>query len=81
MGEFELIENENLDKEAELEAMKAEVLAKVQAEKRQKNVAHQKRINSHAIAALTHFGVDIITATKIIEAIAKGQIANVFIKY
>ena len=55
---------------------------KAEEEKRQKNVAHQKKINNEAYASLQRIpGVDDIVAEKIVKAIAKGQVANVFIRY
>lgn len=54
---------------------------KAEEEKRQKNVAHQKRINNEAVESLRAIRVNEELAIGIIKAIAKGQIANVFIKY
>jgi len=50
-------------------------------EKRQKNVAHQKRINNEAVESFMALMVEETTARALVMAIAKGQIANVFIKY
>ena len=59
-----------------------EALEKAEEEKRQKDAAHQKKINNEAWASLQHIaGVGDTLAEKIVKAIAQGRVANVFIKY
>jgi len=50
-------------------------------EKRQKNVAYQKKINNNIVFALMAFDMNESTARILVGAIAKGRISNVFIKY
>ena len=58
-----------------------EALEKAEEEKRQKNVAHQKKINNGIATALMAFEMNESTARMLVGAIAKGEVANVFIKY
>jgi len=92
MAEFELIVKENLDIDARIKKeMEAEVALmnerariaaeKAEEEKRQKNVAHQKKINNEAVSSFMALMVEETTARALVSAIAKCQIANVFIKY
>jgi hypothetical protein len=54
---------------------------KAEEEKRQKNVAHQKKINNEALNSLVNIDINLADAKRIVEAIIKGKIANVFIQY
>ena len=54
---------------------------KAEEEKRQKNVEHHRKINNGIVTALMTFNMAETTARMLVGAIAKGQIANVFIKY
>lgn len=74
-------------KDREAAELAAKEQARIAAEKaeekeRQENVAHQKRVNNEAIGCLIQSaGVDEPVAKRVLVAIAKGQIANVFIRY
>lgn len=73
-------------KDHEASELKAKELVRIAAEKaeeekRQKNVAHQKKVNNESLNALVAIDINLADAKRIIKAIIKGQIANVFIKY